>query len=96
MASSAEEKSSSSKLVQKRKQLTSKVTFDLNDFQPIDDANEESLEEVDEFLEFSTLSNNPSTSSMDLTTNSPKILSNSENKKQYFRYLYSLEKRKSL
>jgi hypothetical protein len=86
MASGSEEKTSSAKLLQKRKQLTSKVKFDLDGSQHIDDANE-SLDEVDEFLEFSSLSNNPSSSSVDSTINSPKTSSNNENKSTAKRYL---------
>jgi hypothetical protein len=82
MASSNEEKKSSSKLQQK-----SKVKFDLDGSQHIDD----SLDETDEFLEFSSLSNNPSSSSIDSTTNGAivytKILSNNENKSTTKRYL---------
>jgi hypothetical protein len=82
MASSNEEKKSSSKLQQK-----SKVKFDLDGSQHIDD----SLDEIDEFLEFSSLSNNPSSSSIDSTTNGAivytKILSNNENKSTTKRYL---------
>ena|ERR1700722_7616076 len=84
MASGNEEKKSSSKLQQKRVLPTSKVKSDLDGSQHIDDANQ-SLDEVDEFLEFSPLSNNPSSSSNDSTTNGTttlqrKTLSNNENK----------------
>jgi len=82
MASSNEEKKSYSKTQQK-----SKVKFDLDGSQHIDD----SLDETDEFLEFSSLSNNPSSSSIDSTTNGAigytKILSNNENKSTTKRYL---------
>jgi hypothetical protein len=69
---------------EKKSSLKSKVKFDLDCSQHTD--------ETDEFLELSTLSNNPSLSSIDSTTNDPavetKILPNNENKpmkKKYYR-----------
>ncbi len=91
MASGSDEKKLPSKLQQKRSQQTSKVKFDLGGSQHIYDA-DKSLNEVDEFLEFSSLSNNPSSSSsIDSTKNGTtlhtKILSNNENKSTTKRYL---------
>jgi alcohol dehydrogenase YqhD (iron-dependent ADH family) len=63
MESDNEEKKSSSKL-----QQTSKVKFDLDSSQHNDDVNK-SLDETDDFFEFLPLSNNPSSSSIDSTTN---------------------------
>jgi hypothetical protein len=67
MASTNEDKSFP-KFQPKRTQPTSKVKFDLDNSQHIDDA-DESLDEVDEFLEFSSLSHNPSSSSIDSASN---------------------------
>jgi hypothetical protein len=72
----------------KHSQQTSKVKFDLDGSHHTDDANE-SLDEVDEFLEFSGISNNPS-SSTDSITNSAtlytKTLTNNDNKSTVKRY----------
>ena len=90
MASTNEDKSFS-KFQPKRTQPTSKVTFDLDNSQHIDDA-DESLDEVDEFLELSSLSHNPSLSSIDSASNGTgasltiKQTSNYENKSTTKRY----------
>ena len=51
---------------------SSNVRFDLEESQRADHSNE-SLDEVDEFMELSTLSNHPSTSSFDSIHNGPTI-----------------------
>ena len=53
---------------QKRVQITSKVKFDLDGSQHIDDT-DESLGEISEFLEFSPIPKNASSSSIDSTGN---------------------------
>jgi hypothetical protein len=86
MASNKEDKKSSSKLFQK----TSEVKFDLDGSQHTDDAADESLDEVVEFLGLSSLSKNPSSSSFESTTNGAvlhkRLSSNNENKSTAKRY----------
>jgi hypothetical protein len=83
MASTNEDKKSFSKCQHKQTQATSKVNFDLDGSQHIDDP-DELLDEVDEFLELSLLSHNPSSSSIDSTNNGTvlhtRIPANYENK----------------
>ncbi|UJR23581.1 hypothetical protein I4U23_026570 [Adineta vaga] len=91
MASNDDEKISPSKAVQKRNQQTSKVKFDLGACQQTDVANE-SVDEVDGFLQSSTLSENPSLSSIDSTSNgsvsslTPRILPKNDPKATKRRY----------
>jgi hypothetical protein len=68
MATNAEENNLDSKVANKQNSQTSNVRFELEGSQRPDDL-DGSLDEIDEFLELSTLSKNPSTSSLDSATN---------------------------
>jgi hypothetical protein len=97
MATDNERKTFESKMANKQNGDPSHVTFDLEGSQPPDDFSE-TLDEVDEFLELSTLSNVPSTSSLDSTANiianestvntKPSLINSmsSENKSGFKRY----------
>jgi hypothetical protein len=69
----------------KHSQQTSKVKFDLDGSHHTDDANE-SLDEVDEFLEFTGISTNPSSSTDSITNGATKTLTNNDNKSTAKRY----------
>ncbi|CAF3808089.1 unnamed protein product, partial [Adineta steineri] len=96
MASGQKEQKILPELPQEDNQQASKVKFDLDNSHHTDDANE-SLDEVDEFLEFSALSNqhsSPNDSTLNGTTSSNKSLSStdskSEKKKRYSRKMSGL------
>ena len=86
MASTNEDKNAFFKFQPKRMTPTSKVKFDLDGSQHTDDADES----LDEFMELSSLSKNPSLSSIDSVTNGTvlhtRLPSNHESKTTTKRY----------
>jgi hypothetical protein len=68
MATHSEENNSESKMGDKPSTQSANVRFDLEHSNRPDDF-DESLDEIDEFLELSTVSNPPSTPSFDSTAN---------------------------